>query len=96
VTGGGLTDNLPRVLPAGTAARIRRGSWPVCGVFEYIRRVGGVAEDEMYRTFNMGVGMVAIVSPDEAGSFEAELDAAGEAHFRIGEVVAGDGEVLYE
>ena len=95
ITGGGLTDNLPRVLPAGTAARVERGRWPVPPVFEYIRRVGQVADEEMYRTFNMGVGMVAVVEPGEADRFEAGLDDAGESHYRIGEIVEGDGKVRY-
>jgi len=95
ITGGGLTDNLPRVLPEGTAARIERGGWPVPPIFEYIQRVGQVADDEMYRTFNMGVGMVAIVGPDDAGPFEAQLDDAGQPHHRIGLIVEGDGKVDY-
>jgi phosphoribosylformylglycinamidine cyclo-ligase len=95
ITGGGLTDNLPRVLPAGTAARLHRGRWPVNPVFEYIRRVGGVAEDEMYRTFNMGIGMVAIVSPDDADLLESQLKDAEEPCYRIGEIIRGDGKVHY-
>jgi phosphoribosylformylglycinamidine cyclo-ligase len=96
ITGGGLTDNLPRVMPAGLSARVRRGSWPVMPVFEHIRRVGGVDDAEMYRTFNMGVGMVAVVAPPAAELFEADLDEANEPHYRIGEIVEGDGAVIYE
>jgi len=95
ITGGGLTDNLPRILPEGTAARIERGSWPVLPVFEFIEREGGVPDDDMYRTFNMGVGMVAAVRPGDAAAFERHLDRIGEAHHRIGEIVAGEGEVRY-
>jgi phosphoribosylformylglycinamidine cyclo-ligase len=95
ITGGGLTDNLPRVLPEGLAARVRRGSWPVPGEFAAMQRIGGVAEDEMFRTFNMGIGMVAIVGPDEAERVKTQLDAAGERHWRIGEIIAGDGRVTY-
>jgi phosphoribosylformylglycinamidine cyclo-ligase len=91
-----LTDNLPRVLPEGLGARITRSSWQVPAEFAYMERVGGVERDEMFRTFNMGIGMVAIVAPDEAGKFEAHLEGAGESHWRIGEVVAGDGRVIYE
>jgi phosphoribosylformylglycinamidine cyclo-ligase len=95
ITGGGLTDNLPRVLPRGTAARIERDRLPVPPIFEFIRRVGRVADDEMFRTFNMGVGMVAIVGPAEAESVEARLDEANEPHYRIGEIVEGEGKVRY-
>jgi phosphoribosylformylglycinamidine cyclo-ligase len=96
ITGGGLTDNLPRVLPEGLGARIARSSWPVPAEFAYMERVGGVARDEMFRTFNMGIGMVAIVAPEEAEKLEAHLDGAGERHWRVGEIVAGDGRVIYE
>ncbi len=95
VTGGGLTDNLPRVLPEGTAARIDRGGWTVPPVFEFLRERGGVSEDEMLRTFNMGIGMVAVVAPSFADQLERHLDGAGEPHFRIGEVVKGDRKVIY-
>jgi phosphoribosylformylglycinamidine cyclo-ligase len=95
ITGGGLTDNLPRVLPEGASARVRTGSWPVLPVFEYIRRVGRVADSEMFRAFNMGIGMVAIVDPAEVPSFEAHLDAVGEPHYRIGEIVEGGRKVIY-
>jgi phosphoribosylformylglycinamidine cyclo-ligase len=96
ITGGGLTDNLPRVLPEGLGARVRKSSWPTPGEFSYMERIGGVDRDEMFRTFNMGIGMVAIVAPDETASLEAHLDGAGERHWRIGEIVAGDGRVTYE
>jgi phosphoribosylformylglycinamidine cyclo-ligase len=95
ITGGGLVDNLPRVLPAGTGARVRRGSWPVPPVFDYIRRVGNVAEQEMDRTFNMGLGMVVVTGRDEVQELEAHLEAAGEAAFRIGEIIEGDCGVVY-
>ena len=95
ITGGGLTDNLPRVLPAGCTARVDRGRWEIPKLFDYMAHRGGVAEDEMFRTFNMGIGMVAIVSPDQAGALESHLDALGERHVRIGSVVPGEGGVLY-
>ena len=96
ITGGGLTDNLPRVLPEGLGARIRRTSWPVPGEFSYMERIGGVERDEMFRTFNMGVGMVAIVAPEDAAALEAHLEGAGQQHWRIGKIVAGNGRVDYE
>jgi phosphoribosylformylglycinamidine cyclo-ligase len=95
ITGGGLTDNLPRVMPAGASARVHKSSWPVLPVFEYIQRVGRVAEDEMFRAFNMGIGMVAIVDPAKVSAFGSHLDAVGEVHYRIGEIVEGQGGVVY-
>ncbi len=95
ITGGGLTDNLPRILPPGTSAKIERGTWPVPPVFSVMQRIGRVADDEMYRAFNMGVGMACVVAPDRLAPFEAHLDAAGEKHDRIGTIVSGDGSVVY-
>ena len=65
ITGGGITENLPRILPAGTAAEIRKGSWPVLPVFAYMQQQGDIEEAEMYRTFNMGIGMILVVSPED-------------------------------
>ena len=95
VTGGGLTDNLPRVLPAGTAARIERGSWETPPLFRLLAREGKVDDAEMFRTFNMGIGMVAVAAGDRATELEGHLDAVGERHFRIGRIVRGDGKVHY-
>jgi phosphoribosylformylglycinamidine cyclo-ligase len=95
VTGGGLTDNLPRVLPEGTAARIDRGSWEIPPLFRFLQREGNVEEAEMFRTFNMGIGMVAVVPPDRAAELLAHLDGLGERHFSIGRIVPGDGRVHY-
>ncbi|MBN2199227.1 MAG: phosphoribosylformylglycinamidine cyclo-ligase, partial [Candidatus Aminicenantes bacterium] len=66
ITGGGFTDNIPRVVPAGLGVRIRRGSWPVPRIFRLIQERGGVAEREMFRTFNMGVGMAVVVDRRDA------------------------------
>ena len=95
ITGGGLVDNLPRVLPAGTAAQVKRGSWPVPPIFKFLQRTGRVEEHEMDRTFNMGIGMVLVVGPQETDTVEAHLRECGETHFRIGTVVAGEPAVLY-
>jgi phosphoribosylformylglycinamidine cyclo-ligase len=95
ITGGGLTDNVPRILPEGTAARIERGTWPVLPVFEVMQELGGVADDEMYRAFNMGVGMVCVIAPAEAQEFAAHLDSVGEPHARIGTIVRGERDVVY-
>ena len=95
VTGGGFPGNLPRVLPAGLGARVRRGAWPVPPLFRLIQRGGGVGDAEMYATFNMGVGMVLVVSPSELHEVEHSLERRGETSFVIGSVVAGAG-VAYE
>lgn len=93
ITGGGFIDNIPRVLPAACAAHIRPGSWPVPPVFEFLRKQGEVAPQEMYRTFNMGIGMVAIVPAKDAEDIMQHLAAHGECPFLIGEIgAAGPGE----
>src|SRR5690349_1320905 len=89
ITGGGLTDNIPRILPESTAVRIERGSWPIPPLFELLRKLGNVSDAEMYRTFNMGVGMVIVCAPGDAGAIETHL---GEC-YRIGSVVNGNREV---
>ena len=94
ITGGGLTDNIPRVLPAGTAVRISKDSWPVLPIFQLMRELGHVTDREMYRTFNMGVGMVIISSKQDAANIKSHLEAQGEAVYEIGQVVEGDREVV--
>jgi len=86
ITGGGLPDNLPRVIPDGTAIRIRRDSWDVPPIFAHLAEMGPIPEDDCYRTFNMGIGMVLIVAPEAE---DRVRERVGES-FRIGEVVAGD------
>ncbi len=95
VTGGGFPGNLPRVLPPGLGARLRRSAWPVPALFRLIQKGGQVPEAEMYATFNMGVGMVLVVSPSELHEVEQSLERRGEPSFVIGSVVAGAG-VAYE
>jgi phosphoribosylformylglycinamidine cyclo-ligase len=89
ITGGGLTDNIPRILPEGTAVKIERGSWTIPPLFELLRSLGNVSDAEMYRTFNMGVGMVIVCAPSDVGTIEAQV---GES-YRIGNVVSGNREV---
>ncbi len=88
ITGGGILGNLPRILPEGTAVRIRRSSWEVPPLFTALESVGGVQPEEMWRTFNMGIGMVVIVPRDDAE--RAGEVAAGLPVLRIGEVVRAD------
>jgi phosphoribosylformylglycinamidine cyclo-ligase len=94
ITGGGLLENLPRVLPAGVSARIDRDSWEVPNVFQVLQREGGVAEEEMFRAFNMGVGMVAFVAAADADTRVRELNAAGERAWVVGSVVRGNQDVV--
>jgi len=90
ITGGGLTENLPRVLPEGLAARVDISAWQRPAVFEWLREQGNVAEEEMYRVLNCGIGMVIVVPAEKADQARAHLQAQGEAVYRIGEIVAGE------
>jgi phosphoribosylformylglycinamidine cyclo-ligase len=94
ITGGGFPGNIPRVLPKGLGAKVRRGSWDVPALFRLIQKGGNVAEDEMFRTFNMGVGMIVIVGPEDLHDAEHSLERRGEVSFVIGSVVAGEGVVF--
>lgn len=87
ITGGGITDNTPRMLPDGTVAKIQLGSWPVLPIFELLRGLGHVAEEEMLRTFNMGVGMIIAVSKSSKAKALKMLEAEGQTAYVIGEVV---------
>ncbi len=97
ITGGGYVGNIPRVVPDGLTAVIDRGSWPVAPIFGLIARLGNVPEDEMYRTFNMGIGFILIVPPKEVKEIQSALKEAGEKVYRIGDVrkrAEGDPEVI--
>ena len=89
ITGGGLVGNIPRVLPEGCRAMIRRESWKVPAVFETLREAGRVDDSEMFRTFNMGIGYVVIVDRDVADRATKALESAGETVYALGDVVAG-------
>ena len=95
ITGGGLTENVPRVLPEGLGARIDLSAWTLPGVFRWLAETGGIAEGELLKTFNSGIGMVVVVDPARAGEIETALAGAGERVARIGRVEAGQG-VAYE
>lgn len=89
ITGGGFYDNIPRVIPEGLAVRIAKGSWPVPGIFRRIEAKGRIGEREMYRTFNMGIGMVLVLSPGEASRTLSRFARLGQKAWIIGEVVKG-------
>ena len=95
ITGGGFVENIPRVLPDTMRADIDLFAVPVPPVFGWLAQAGGVAEAEMLRTFNCGVGMVVIAAAEDADAVTQALSAAGETAFPLGEIVEGDGEVAY-
>jgi phosphoribosylformylglycinamidine cyclo-ligase len=94
ITGGGLTENLPRVLPDGMGAQINLDAWDLPPVFEWLRQAGGVADAEMLKTFNCGIGMIVVVAAERADELAQLLQDAGETVARLGVVAPGDG-VIY-
>ncbi len=86
ITGGGITDNVPRILPRGTSAVIERGSWPNQPIFELLRRLGDIPEDDYRRTFNLGVGMVLVVAEKKFGFVSQILKKMREPFYRIGSI----------
>ena len=95
ITGGGITENLPRVLPRGTSAVIELGSWPVLPIFEHMQKLGNVSQDEMLRTFNMGLGMLLVVSNKKFKKTQTLLERASEKAYTVGRIVKGDRKVMY-
>jgi len=95
ITGGGLTDNIPRILPEGTAVEINRDSWPILPVFSCLQQIGNVSEAEMYRTFNMGVGMVIVCAQHEAEFIQSHIKTLRGHCYRIGTVISGHQEVRF-
>jgi phosphoribosylformylglycinamidine cyclo-ligase len=96
ITGGGLTDNIPRVLPESLEARLQRQRWPSPSIFEWLSRTGNIPPAEMYRTFNCGIGMIVIVAGDHAGQALQCLAQHGEQAMLIGEVQPGARGVVIE
>jgi len=90
ITGGGFYENIPRALPKGLTAEIDSNAWTMPKIFEFLQDWGNVPWEEMYRTFNMGIGMVLIVDADDAENIKADLQGAGEECFEIGKIVKGD------
>src|SRR5467141_4116759 len=95
ITGGGITENLPRVLPRGVASVIEMGSWQVPPIFEHLQQLGNVPQEEMLRTFNMGLGMLLVVPSKKFKKAQTVLERAGEKAFTVGRIVKGDRKVLY-
>jgi phosphoribosylformylglycinamidine cyclo-ligase len=95
ITGGGITENLPRVLPRGTAAMIELGSWQVPPIFEHLQQLGNVEQEEMLRTFNMGLGMLLVVPADKFKKAQTVLEKVGEKAITVGRIVKGERKVFY-
>jgi phosphoribosylformylglycinamidine cyclo-ligase len=95
ITGGGITENLPRVLPRGVSAVIEYGSWPVLPIFAHLQTLGNVPQDDMMRTFNMGIGMLLVVPSKKFKKAQTVLDRAGEKYYTIGRIVKGERKVSY-
>ncbi|PLR99203.1 phosphoribosylformylglycinamidine cyclo-ligase [Bacillus sp. T33-2] len=95
ITGGGFIENIPRMLPAALGALIEEGSWPIPPVFALMEDIGKLDRKEMYNIFNMGIGMVAVVSPETAPRILAHFEACGETAFEIG-AVTEDGDITIE
>ncbi len=89
ITGGGLLENIPRILPQDTGVEITRGTWPILPVFAAIQRIGRVPEVDMFRTFNMGVGMIIVCAPTDVGPIKAHVATQGTECFEVGRIVAG-------
>ncbi|HHU18167.1 MAG TPA: phosphoribosylformylglycinamidine cyclo-ligase [Clostridiales bacterium] len=94
ITGGGFFENIPRIIPEGLGVRINIGSWSILPIFEYIQRCGNIDRNEMFSTFNMGIGMIMVVNKERAESIMDILKEAGEEPCIIGEVVSGEGVCL--
>lgn len=90
ITGGGFTDNIPRVFPKGLGVTVNVGSWEVLPIFKWLQQKGAVEDAEMRRTFNMGIGMVLIVSKDAAEAIVSENSTYGKV-YRLGDIVEGEG-----
>jgi len=91
ITGGGITDNTPRILPKGCGVVVHPDSWPVLPIFDLLRRIGDVEEDDWRRTFNLGIGMIFVVAPKDLKKAAAILKKLREPWYQIGEVVKGRG-----
>ncbi|HEY4596446.1 MAG TPA: AIR synthase-related protein, partial [Thermoanaerobaculia bacterium] len=96
ITGGGITDNLPRILPAGTHALIRMGSWPVPELFHFLQEKGEVETEEMLRVFNLGVGMILAVDPKGLAEILGLLRSVGQKSWIIGTIQPGGAGVVYD
>ena len=96
ITGGGFTDNIPRILPEKCDARIKAGAWEVLPIFRYLFEKGDISIDEMFRVFNMGIGMVVISAPGDVDAIVKRFQTIGQKYYFIGNIVDGSGKVAYD
>lgn len=96
ITGGGFTENIPRVLPADVNAEIEYGTWPIHPIFQLMRREGNISDADMFKTFNMGIGMIVVVAQEDVEKATELLKAAGEDVHRIGRIGFGNKQVVYQ
>jgi len=90
ITGGGFYENIPRVIPQGLRAVIELGTWPVLPIFEMIQEIGNIERDEMFATFNMGIGMILVVNERDAENIIRDLEANNEKAYRVGQIQSGE------
>jgi phosphoribosylformylglycinamidine cyclo-ligase len=95
ITGGGITENLPRILPEGTAATIDRKAWGIPPLFRLLEKRGGIATDEMFRAFNMGIGLIIACAPADSETVLDALRSSGSSPIVIGRVTSGQRDVHY-
>ena len=95
ITGGGITENLPRILPKSCSALVELSSWIVPPLFQHLRQLGNVDHEEMFRTFNMGIGLICVIPADKVKRARSLLERAGEKYCVIGRIVKGDRKVVY-
>ena len=96
ITGGGLTENIPRILPSHCTACIRIGSWPVLPIFDLLQEIGQIKQAEMFRVFNMGIGMAVIVAPEDLATIQRHFKKHRQIYYSIGEIRSGKSRVVYE
>ncbi|MBK5246073.1 MAG: phosphoribosylformylglycinamidine cyclo-ligase [Peptostreptococcaceae bacterium] len=94
ITGGGFFENIPRIVPEGLGVEVNLGSWEAPPIFEYIKNAGNIETSEMFATFNMGIGMMMVVNPDDVEEVKNQINAAGENAYEIGRIVEGKGVTL--
>jgi phosphoribosylformylglycinamidine cyclo-ligase len=94
ITGGGFLENIPRILPENVSVEIKRGTWNELPIFGLMQKFGNVEEKEMFRTFNMGIGMVIICAENDKEAIISHVENSGEKCFEIGRIVSGNKEVF--